>query len=556
MQADKLSTPETIGNLTIRNRIVMAPMISNLCNQDGSTNENHIAYLEERAKGGAGLIITEYTYINDLNARGSRNQLGLHNEEFIPKLRRLTERIHSHGTPIFTQLVHAGGKALQEGNREKPKAPSAVEYMGTTPAEMTAEDIDSVISDFVRAARVAVRSNFDGIELHGAHGYLIQEFLSPALNRREDRYGGTFEGRMLFAQEIIDAIRSEVDTNMGIRLSLYEDDADGYGPDYGLRIAETLRSLDYVHFSAGRFAPPGSSISFYGGKTHIADRLPRKPTVKTIVVGSVTDAEDARRVLEKADFVAAGRALLADPYFPVKLTHGDSCLRPCIRCNQACRDVTMGEVRCTVNPSTGLEAVEKPVERFGGELTIVGAGVKGLEAATYAAKAGMKVTVYDVRDDIGGQLLDITDESKKREFERLIDYYREVLNRLRVTIRLGVRYAGDGLYCLPDRTYPPIPEGDGLYIDSNIYQHHDELLSIARRKKIVVSERSLSSLDRARAAAFRQAARSLGVEFTSTPERTPDISVHERRQYDIRAAMVSGRDAARKYMEEKRQSHL
>ena len=551
MQEDKIGKPGTIGNLTVRNRIVMAPMISNLCSPDGNTNESHMAYLEERAKGGVGLIITEYSYIDRRNSRGSRNQMGLYNDEFVPKLRRLTERVHNHGACIFVQLVHAGGKALTENNATWPYAPTSVNYLGTSPAEMTSADIDDAIKCFVRAARVAKRSNFDGIELHGAHGYLIQEFLSPALNLRKDRYGGSFEGRLRFAQDVIDAIRSEVDINLGIRLSLYEDDAGGYGPEYGLSIAESLKSIDYVHFSAGRFAPPGSSISFYGGKTHIADRLPGKPSVKTIVVGSVTNAAEARKVLEKADFVAVGRGMLADPYFAGKVIAGDTAIRPCIRCNQACRDLTFGEVRCTVNPSTGLELLEPGPFRCAGKVNVIGAGVRGLEAAICLAKAGLSVTVYEKREDIGGQLLDMHDEHKKREFDSLIGYYRQLLKRLNVKLELRHEYSGEGIYCLPERTYPSIPSKPSIYIDSNIFQHHDEILQLADRTKIVVSERSLNSLDRARAAAFRSLAESKGVVFTDKPGGDFDFSFSERRQYDIRAAMISGREAARRYIEDR-----
>ena len=252
----KISEPGRIGDLEIRNRLVMAPMISNLANPEGNTNENHIAYLEERAAGGTGLIITEYTYINSINSRGGRNQSGVYNPDFIPKFRRLTDRIHSHGAKTFVQLVHAGGKAFLDTNREGPMAPTSTDYVGYTPREMTLEDIENVIKDFVRGAKFAANAQFDGIELHGAHGYLIQEFLSPALNRREDRYGGSTENRIRFPQEIIDAIKSEVKIPVGIRLSLYEDDPDGYTPEYGLEVAETLKGIDYAHFSAGRFAPP------------------------------------------------------------------------------------------------------------------------------------------------------------------------------------------------------------------------------------------------------------------------------------------------------------
>ncbi|HKJ96388.1 MAG TPA: NADH:flavin oxidoreductase, partial [Thermoplasmataceae archaeon] len=363
-----------IGNLTIKNRIVMAPMISNLGNPDGSTNNNHIAYLEERAKGGAGLIITEYTYIDRINSRGSRNQLGMYSTNLVPKLKRLTERVHGHGSRIFMQLVHAGGKASSSINGVEPMAPSAVDYIGHTPREMSGDDIENVIESFTKAARYAYQANFDGIELHGAHGYLLQEFMSPALNKRNDRFGGSFENRLRISQEIIDRIKSELDFTVGIRLSLYEDDLDGYDPDYGVRIAETLRNIDYAHFSAGRFAPPGSSASFYDSRTHILNRLPRKPGVATMVVGSVIGRQDAEAVLKKADFVSVGRAMLADPYFASKVMHDPSSIRPCIRCNQGCRDLAYGEVRCTVNPDVGHENFKR-FSRFTGKVTIVGAGV-------------------------------------------------------------------------------------------------------------------------------------------------------------------------------------
>lgn len=546
----KLAESGRIGDLEVKNRIVMAPMISNLANPDGCTNENHIAYLEERAKGGAGMIITEYTYINDINSRGSRNESGAYNPDFIPKFRRLTERVHSHGTKVFMQLVHAGGKAFLDTNREGPMAPTSTDYVGYTPREMTQDDIESVIGDFLKAARFAKNAQFDGIELHGAHGYLIQEFLSPSLNRREDRYGGSLEGRMRFPQEIIDAIRGEMDIPMGIRLSLYEDDQDGYGPEYGLQIAESLRGIDYAHFSAGRFAPPGSSSSFYGIRAHIAERLPRKPNITSIVVGSVTSREDAERVLEKSDFVAVGRAMLADPYFPKKAMESPQLIRPCIRCNQACRDLGYGEVRCTVNPDLGRELYSGFPVRHSGEISIAGAGIKGLEAALTAAKSGFRVTLYDIRTDIGGQLLDLYDPGKKREFSPLLSYYRNALEMLGVTFVLGRKYEGPGLYCLPDVNYPEIGKGETVRIDSNIYRYHDDALRLARDHHVVMTKRSLSSLDRVRAASYTEMARKAGIEFTSSTEGEFEVRMNERMQYDIRAAMVAGREAFYRYLRE------
>ncbi|MEM3676147.1 MAG: NAD(P)-binding protein, partial [Thermoplasmataceae archaeon] len=348
----------------------------------------------------------------------------------------------------------------------------------------------------------------------------------------------------------------EVDLPLGIRLSLYEDDQDGYGPDYGLKVAEALKNIDYVHFSAGRFAPPGSSSSFYSPKTHIANRLPRKPAIKTIVVGSVTSLEDAERVLKTADFVSVGRALLADPYFPVKIMTAPDTLRPCIRCNQACRDLSYGEVRCTVNPDTGLESVRRPIIRLNGEITVVGGGIKGLECALEAAKSGLRVTLYEASEVVGGQIRNIFDDNKRSEFQRIIGYYFRVLTRMGVDFRLGEKYSGNAVYCFPDKIYPALPEKNDLVIDSNIYQHHDEALRLARSCSVTMTERSLSSLDRVRQESYKRIAEKAGIRFVKSLETKPDVSIIERRQYDIRSAMVSGREAFRKFVENKTQDFL
>ena len=540
-----LSDRVRLGNLDLKNRIVMAPMISNLANPDGSTNENHISYLEQRAKGGAALIITEYSYVNDRNARGSRNEMGIYNPDHIPKFRRLTERIHLHNSAIFAQLVHAGGKAFLETNRMPAYAPTSVDYAGTTPGEMTLDDIEQVIGDFEKAAKIAEHSNFDGVEIHGAHGYLVQEFLSPSLNRRTDRYGNDFNGRLRFAQEIIDSIRDSTSLNVGIRLSLYEDDPDGYGPDYGLKVAESLKGIDYAHFSAGRFAPPGSSSSFYSGKMHIYRKLPRKPSVTTIVVGSVTDRNDAVEILGKADLVAVGRAMLADPEFASKIIRNSGTVRPCIRCNQACRDLGYGEVRCTVNPDLGLEATSVWNLRLEGrEIDIGGAGVKGLEAASFAASRGASVTIYERSREIGGQLLEISDPEKRREFLSVIEYYQKMIEKYGIILKVGQELKGEGIVCNPDRVYPDLPDKDEVKIDSNIFKYHDQALKMAGEgRKVTMTERSLSSLDRVRRDGFSEKAISAGIVFVKEPMKNPDVYMMQRFQYDIRSAMISGRDA-------------
>lgn len=532
MKADE---PGYIGDLKIKNRVAMAPMISNLANADGTTNSNHIKYLEERAKGGVGLIITEYTCIDSVNSKGSRNQLGMFSSMQIPKLRRISEAVHPYGAKIFAQLVHSGGKALEIESQKPPMAPSPVNYLGKIPKEMDEDDIEKVIKSFRNAAVIAKYSKFDGIEIHGAHGYLVHEFISPTLNAREDRYGGSFEKRMTFPREVIDAAR-ESGLPVGIRLSLYEDDPDGWDPNYGIKVAESLRNIDYVHFSAGNFYPPGSSASFYSPKTHILKRLPRRPSVTTMLVGSVTGKEDVENVLSVCDFVSVGRGLLADPYFAFKVINAPSIIKPCIRCNQGCRDLSLGEVRCTVNPDLGYELYKR--QRLKGELVIIGAGIQGLEASLYASKLGLKVTLYEKSDDIGGQLNEITDPFKKTAFLPLIDYYREALKNMNVILQTGTEYGGDGVECLPLVRYPDLPEHAESF-ESNIYAHHDAFLNIAQSRKIKVGKRSLESLDRNRKVEYVRLAESRGIEFVEDGKF--DFVQIENDQYDIGKAMWAGR---------------
>ncbi|MHB8545032.1 MAG: oxidoreductase, partial [Leptospirales bacterium] len=470
----KSLTGEYIGNVWVKNRIAMAPMISNLANPDGMTNNNHIAYLEERAKGGFGLIITEYSYVLMETAKGSRNEMVIGVSDHIPKLKRLTESVHKHQSRIFVQIVHAGGKALSnDGGRII--APSSLDYLGHIPSEMSEDDMEHTRKAFEAASRVSRLSNFDGIEIHGAHGYLIQEFLSPALNKRNDKYGGTFEKRLTFPQEIIDIAKESSGLPVGIRLSLYEDDPDGYDAQYGLRISESLKNLDYVHYSAGRFAPPGSSASFYSDEMHILKRLPRKPRIKSMIVGSITSPESIEEALKTVDFVALGRAALADPFIPMKLENGKVTIRPCIRCNQACRDLSYGEVRCTVNPYTGYENSRIVFTGLKGEITIAGGGVAGMEAALRARETGLKPIIYEKGEELGGDLAMVKDPFKKPEFTRLLDYYLHEIRRLGIEVILSTENMNPHILAIPPVIYPDLPDSGDISVDSNIYKHHDQM---------------------------------------------------------------------------------
>ncbi|MCL4447841.1 MAG: NAD(P)-binding protein [Thermoplasmatales archaeon] len=531
----KAFEPGYIGDLEIKNRIVMAPMISNLANTDGSSNENLVRYLEERARGGTGLIITEYTYVDNVNSRGSRNELGAYSSSLVPKLRRIPEAIHTYGSKVFMQLVHAGGKALASENPLQPMAPSAVDYLGRTPREMTEEDVESVIRSFERAAMIAKSSKFDGIEVHGAHGYLIHQFLSPKLNIREDRYGGSFEKRLTFPQTVIDTIRSATALPVGIRLSLYEDDPNGWNEDYGLRVVDELKNLDYVHLSAGNFYPPGSSASFYSPETHILPRMKKKPKITTMLVGSVVDLTGVERVLSKCEFVSVGRGHLADAFFAFKLKNNPGLLRPCIRCNQGCRDLSLGEVRCTVNASVGHEYIAE--SKLKGEVVIKGAGIQGLEAALYASKRGLKVTLHERDEVIGGQVNRIYDPYKKKSFSALLRYYENAIRYYKIELVTNSNFSGNSIECLPPITYMEPPEG-GEVFESNVYANHDWFLRTAENKKIKVGKESLNSLDRGRKLGYISVAEGKGIEFIEGGDY--DFSLMVDDQYDIQKAINLG----------------
>ena len=543
--------PGHIGYLEIKNRIALAPMTTNLANLDGTTNDVHVRYLEERARGGAGLIITEYAYIDQANARGSRNELGAYSSLMAPKLRRIPDTIHPYGASVFIQLVHCGGKALWEGNKEQPMAPSSVSYRGRMPREMTLDDIENTIKSFEKAAKVAKLSGFDGIEIHGAHAYLVHEFLSPVLNVRQDKYGGTFEKRLTFPQEVIDAVRGAVDIPVGIRLSLYEDEKDGWDPEYGLRIAESLKNIDYVHLSAGGLAPPGSTASFYTPDTPILTRLPRKPNKTTMLVGSVVNIEGVERVLSVCDFVSVGRAMLADAYFPDKIRNFPKLLRPCIRCNQGCNNLSHGEVRCTVNPDVGFEETYRP--QFKGEVAIRGGGVQGMEASLYAAKLGLKVTLYEKEEILGGQLNRIYDPYKKKEFLKLLDYYAYALKRAGVDIVTSTKYNGKSVDCLPPIFYPDPPK-EASSFKSNIHADHDFFLRLAENKKIEVSMRSLDNIDSGRRIEYIAYAKSKGIKFSDIGNY--DYVMVVENQYDLDKAIALGRGKIKSFLAQNSNSFL
>lgn len=529
MDLSKLLEPIRIGDIVLKNRIAMSPMISNLGTPEGYPSDAHIAYLAERAKGGVGLIITEYTYVNHVDARGSVNELGMDSDELTPKFMRLTELIHALGSKIFVQLVHVGRKTRKDiiwGN--KPIAPSPIPIMGEV-REMTKEDIERVKNDFIDASIRAKRAGFDGIELHGAHGYLLAQFLSPATNKRNDEY----KDGVRFIEEILKGIKEKAKITVGIRISVTEFDNDGLTPEIVAEIGKKLEKagIDYIHLSAGRDGPLGSSMPYYYKRLAFLEEakvVRDAVNIPIFLVGSVITPVDAIKAREIADVVVLGRQLLADPYWLEKAKR-DLPIRPCIRCNQTCRGVVYKEVRCDVNPELGWELLP-PLEKGKGEVIVVGGGVMGLEAARVLALRGFTVTLYEQNNKLGGQFLLYKDPWKVKEFQELINYYERELKRLNVEVKLNSKIeCSDCIMAIPDYEIPKIPDvkGEKLLIDSNLYVYHDYAFELAKYNEIYITERSFKGLDRTREYLLRKELSEVGVKFLEEKNSMKfDVEIH------------------------------
>ncbi|ACP37541.1 FAD-dependent oxidoreductase [Saccharolobus islandicus] len=529
MDLSKLLEPIRIGDIVLKNRIAMSPMISNLGTPEGYPSDAHIAYLAERAKGGVGLIITEYTYVNHVDARGSVNELGMYSDELTPKFMRLTELIHALGSKIFVQLVHVGRKTRKDiiwGN--KPIAPSPIPIMDEV-REMTKEDIEKVKNDFINASIRAKRAGFDGIELHGAHGYLLAQFLSPATNKRNDEY----KDGVRFVEEILKGIKEKAKITVGIRISVTEFDNEGLTPEIVAEIGKKLEKagIDYIHLSAGRDGPLGSSMPYYYKRLAFLEEakvVRDAVNIPIFLVGSVITPVDAIKMREVADVVVLGRQLLADPYWLEKAKR-DLPIRPCIRCNQTCRGVVYKEVRCDVNPELGWELLP-PLEKGKGEVIVVGGGVMGLEAARVLALRGFTVTLYEQNNKLGGQFLLYKDPWKVKEFQELINYYERELKRLNVEVKLNSKIeCSDCIMAIPDYEIPKMPDvkGEKLLIDSNLYVYHDYAFELAKYNEIYITERSFKGLDRTREYLLRKELSEVGVKFLEEKNSMKfDVEIH------------------------------
>lgn len=314
----KLFSPYDIKGLTLKNRIVMSPMCMYSCEQeDGIVTDWHISHYVSRAVGQVGLIILEATAVTP-QGRISPQDLGIWSDEHIPGLARLTAQIKQNGAAAGIQLAHAGRKAQL---REEIIAPSALAFdeKYKEPKAMTAEDIRETIEAFRLAADRAKRAGFDVIEIHAAHGYLINQFLSPLTNKREDEYGGSPENRFRFLREVTEAIKTVWDKPLLVRVSANDYNENGLTPDDYVTIGAWLKDLgiDLIDVSSGAVVP--ARIKAYPGyQVTYAEKIKHGAGIATGAVGLITTGIQAEEILlnDRADLIFIARELLRDPYWP------------------------------------------------------------------------------------------------------------------------------------------------------------------------------------------------------------------------------------------------
>ena len=489
----KLFEPGWIGKLKLKNRLAMAPMaIGGLVEPDGRFSEQAIAYYRERARGGTGLIITGLATVESEIERNLLNGWAafprMDSGAYIPRLSKLADAVHDHGAKLAIQLTAGFGRVapqflLRQG---RPPAPSVVPCFHNpkeSTREMTLEEIQRMIKAFATAARVAQSAGADAVELHGHEGYLLDQFMTALWNKRTDRYGGDLAGRLRFPQEVIAAIKKATGQNFPLiyRVGLDHYLEGGRRLEEGIEVAKRLESfgVDALHVDAGCYEtwdwahPP-----LYHQPGCLADMAAAaKQAVKipVIAVGRLGYPELAEQLLQegKADFIALGRALLADPEWPEKVRLKQAqYIRPCIGDHEGCLGRTFKgkPLSCSVNPAVGLEDELKlsPAAKAL-RVLVVGGGPAGMEAARVAAIRGHEVSLLEQGDRLGGTLIPGAVPAFKKDLRQLMDYFERQLPRVGVEIKLGqeatpqsIMDAGAEVVILATGAKPFMPELPGI----------------------------------------------------------------------------------------------
>jgi 2,4-dienoyl-CoA reductase (NADPH2) len=475
---EHLLSPARIGNVALKNRIAMAPMGVELVEADGAVRAPTVAYYEARARGGAGLLVTENTSAAYPRGANSAHEIAVSDDKYLPGLAALAEAVHRHGAKIAIQLAFHGKIARLDVTQGRPMiVPSEprfhVDVRGLaemTPQELgwmmsantgtggryqaaTKADLAQITEDFADACLRARRAGFDAVELHGSHGYLFSSFLSPGWNFRDDEYGGPIENRARLLCEVIRACKQRAGADFTVWARI---DAHEYGEPGGITLPDAVRTAqlieaagaDAVHVSA--YAANNLGPHFLDAPlphaedayVEFAKAVKRAVKIPVIAVGRI-EPETADRLIRDghADVVSFGRKLLADPELPAKLAAGRrAAVRPCVYCYTCVAQAFFDKpVRCAVNPEAGKESERSALVRTPAaqpkRVLVVGGGPAGMEAARVAALRGHEVTLVEKGNELGGTLRFAALPYEPNE--RLLRYYEETLRDAKLRVRLG-----------------------------------------------------------------------------------------------------------------------
>lgn len=459
MRFPLLFTPIRIGTLEVKNRLAFAPVSTELGNADGTVSPAMLEYYEVRARGGVGMVIVEAAF-PDPRGRRLPHHLFLHDDSFIPGLSELAKRIKDAGAAAILQMAHGGRSSVSAITGYTPVAPSPVatevthvSSQGEMPRQLTIQEIRALVQDFAAGAARARKAGFDGVELHGGHGYLLSNFLSPEANLRSDEYGGDIAGRSRFYRELVEAIKARLGKDFPVIARINCRDYTRGGLEFADSMVATQilekAGADAIHLTGGVHAsqPPVMIAPMSqpaGLLVPYAAQLKPLLHVPLITVNRIHDPALAEDILEKgsADMVAMGRALVADPYLPAKARNGNAeDIVPCISCNECTLAIWQEHrIACTVNPAAGQELKVKKKEespRTPRRVAVIGGGVAGMSCAFTAARLGHTVTLYEQDSALGGLLRLAMLPPDRGTLPGLLSHLQRQIDQSGVEVRLG-----------------------------------------------------------------------------------------------------------------------
>ncbi|MCL2346537.1 MAG: FAD-dependent oxidoreductase [Desulfobulbus sp.] len=447
----RLFEPFKLGRVELPNRLVVLPHGTSMVRDGGVTDED-IAYYEERAKSGPAIIITGAAVVHPTSAIRSRKLVEPYNEAILAGLKKRVDVIHRHGVKVVGQILHLGREMIGGEFENAPLAPSAIRSPRDPfpPHVLDEAQIATIVEAFGISAANLKRTGHDGVEIHGAHGYLVGQFLSPATNHRNDRYGGDPERRLRFLREVIESIRKHCgeDFMLGLRLSSEEEVADGLEIPDTVQISKAVAAgglVDYLSITIGTRGLYVKDVTAPEATAARAAGIIRKACGMPIIVGQrITSPALAEKILAEgqADMIGMARAFIAEADWVAKAASGQAeRIRPCVGLNQDCRAFNP-HLHCAANPRAGRELapdfVIRPAEKPR-RIAVIGGGPAGLEVARTAAERGHAVTLFEASDGLGGLFLYAASLPHRSDLRRLIDHLQSEIRRLAVRVELNTR---------------------------------------------------------------------------------------------------------------------